>query len=175
MARNSLGQQGPYLGISGSLLIVMRYGHAQDLCPHESFLSPMPLCLCLRFSLRSASASVSAFALPLPPFQPSRLVGLDFIVSRTYALQAYHEYQAIFLAPPSSRLDLLPSLPLPTRDHRPPSLLSLLSISLSLLHLHVLSLASDRPSAMVFAVWRVRRSVGSELPSQKFNLLPLRT
>jgi hypothetical protein len=49
--------------ISGSLLIVIRSGHARDFCPHQSFLSLMHT------------------ALPLHLFPLSRPVGLDFIVS----------------------------------------------------------------------------------------------
>jgi hypothetical protein len=116
------GQQGPDLlrHLWLQVLIVIRsgLGHVQDLCPHHPFLSPM------------------LTALPLPLFPLSRPVGLDFIVNRytgsfafyeavrvtervlgrTYALQAYPEYRACFLALPSSRPGLLPSLPLPTPD-----------------------------------------------------------
>ena len=51
-------------GISGSLQIAMRSGRAQALCPPQSFL-------CQKLTV-----------LPLPLCLPSRLVGLDFIVSR---------------------------------------------------------------------------------------------
>jgi hypothetical protein len=51
-------------GISGSLQIAMRSGHAQALCPPQFFL-------CQKLTV-----------LPLPLSLPSRPVGLDFIVSR---------------------------------------------------------------------------------------------
>jgi hypothetical protein len=71
-------------------------GRAQALCPPWSFLCQM------------------LTALPLNLCPLSRPGGLDCIVSRTYALQAYPEYLAFFLALPASRPGLLPSLPLLT-------------------------------------------------------------
>ena len=92
-------------------------------------------------------------------------VGLDFIVSRTYALQAYPEYRAFFLALPTSRPGLLPSWPLPI--HGPPLSSSSLSSSSPSPSSQVLPLSPvpvrDRLPANVLVVLCACRSVGNKL------------
>ena len=116
-------------GISGSLQIAMRSGYAQAL---PSSVFPVSDAHCSA----SASASVSAFkACRARLYRQSVhevLIAIyeavtERVLGRTYALQAYPEYRAFFLALPTSRPGLLPSWPLPI--HGPPLSSSSLSHS----------------------------------------------
>jgi hypothetical protein len=129
LACNSFGQQGPDL-LRYLWLIADR--HAQRTCSGlvPSSVFPVPEAHC------SASASVSAFkACRARLYRQSVhevLIAIyeavtERVLGRTYALQAYPEYRAFFLALPTSRPGLLPSWPLPIHD--PPLSSSSLSSS----------------------------------------------
>jgi hypothetical protein len=79
------------------------------------------------------------------------------VLSRTYALQAYPEYRAFFLALLSSRSGLLPSLPLPLPN--PFSPLPDFPLRVPLPLLLPFSPASDRPPALVLVVFNVLRQM----------------
>ena len=129
LACNSFGQQGPDL-LRYLWLIADR--HAQRTCSGlvPSSVFPVSEVHC------SASASVSAFkACRARLYRQSVhevLIAIyeavtERVLGRTYALQAYPEYRAFFLALPTSRPGLLPSWPLPI--HGPPLSSSSLSSS----------------------------------------------
>jgi hypothetical protein len=134
-------------GVFGSFLIVMCSRHAAPaLCSHPSFLSLMLTALSLHLFMVSAlkacrtplfGQSVHEVLIAIYKVITERVLG------RTYALQAYPEYWASFLALSSSRPGpgraRLPSPALSaSADPRPPKVphlsFSSLSLSLSLLY-----------------------------------------
>jgi hypothetical protein len=135
LACNSFGQQGPdllrYLWLMADRHAAQRT--CSGLVPSSAFTASDAHC--------SASASVSALKACRARLSrqsvPEVLIAIheavtERVLGRTYALQAYPEYRAFSLAPPSSssRPGLLPSLPLPLPT--PPPSSSSLSLSLSL-------------------------------------------
>jgi hypothetical protein len=114
----SFGQQGPELP---RYLWLITDCHAQRTC---SGLVPSSV-----FPVSDAHCSASAYLSAFKACRARRYRQLvhevlitvyeavpERVLGRTYALQAYPEYRAFFLAPISSRSGLLPSLPLPTPD-----------------------------------------------------------
>jgi hypothetical protein len=151
----SFGQQGPELT---QYLWLITDRHVQQTCSGlvPSTVFPVSNAHC------SASASLSAFKacrarlyrqlvhevlIAVYEAVPERVLG------RTYALQAYPEYRAFFLASISSRPGLLPSLLLPTPDPLLPS--SSIASPSPLPLLLPLSPTSDLPPALVLVVLRV--------------------
>jgi hypothetical protein len=143
-------------GISGSVLIVLCSGHAR-LASGPSSVFPVSDAHC------SASASISTFKacrarLYRQSVHEVLIAIYEAVAERvfgwTYALEAYPEYRAFFLAPPSYRPGLLPSMPLLTSE--PPLSSSSLpspSPSPSLSRLRVTG--QVRPPAMVLVALRV--------------------